>query len=101
MIKQRYQDFAQTIDQLRVVPRFILFGYCGWVMHVTDLTIHWYMRLPSAERTLEASGLAGGIITIITGLFPWIYRIYSDNANDWSRAPATKTETIVARTETK
>lgn len=101
MNKQRYLDFAQTFDQLRVVPRIVLFGYLGWVGHVTDLTLSWYMHLPSAERTLEASGLAGAIITIITGLFPWIYRIYSDNATDWTPT-ATATKTIsVATTETK
>lgn len=91
MDKQRYVDFAQVFDQLRVVPRLVLFGYGLWVAHVTDSTLTWYMQLPSAERTLEASGLAGAIITAVTGLFPWIYKIYANTGNDWT-APTTDTK---------
>lgn len=91
MDKQRYVDFAQVFDQLRVVPRLVLFGYGWWVAHVTDSTLTWYMQLPSAERTLEASGLAGAIITAVTGLFPWIYKIYANTGNDWT-APTTDTK---------
>lgn len=100
MNKTRYLDFAQVFDQLRVVPRLVLFGYGAWVAHVTDSTLTWYMHLPSAERTLEASGLAGAIITAVTGLFPWIYRIYSDAATDWTQVPSSKTSTVVQTVET-
>lgn len=91
MDKQRYLDFAQVFDQWRVVPRFVLFGYGWWVAHVTDSTLTWYMHLPSAERTLEASGLAGAIITAVTGLFPWIYKVYANTGNVWT-APTTDTK---------
>lgn len=101
MDKQRYLDFAQVFDQLRVVPRFVLFGYGLWVAHVTDSILNWYMHLPSAERTLEASGLAGAIITAVTGLFPWIYRIYASTANDWTPPTGGTKQTITATTETK
>jgi hypothetical protein len=96
--KDRWLDLAQIFDTWRVVPRFVLFGYGLWVAHVTDSTLKWYMHLPSAERTLEASGLAGAIITAVTGLFPWIYRIYSDNSNDWTQMPS-RTSTTIATTE--
>jgi len=94
-------DFAQVFDHLRVVPRFVLFGYGVWVAHVTNSTLTWYMQLPSAERTLEASGLAGAIITAVTGLFPWVYKIYANTATDWT-PPAGSTERITTSTkETK
>jgi hypothetical protein len=98
--KTRWLDFAQVFDQLRIVPRVTLFGYAAWVIHIIDKTLGWYMNLPTAERTLEASGLATAIISVITGLFPWIYRIYSDNATDWSvQIPSSKTQTVVQTTE--
>jgi hypothetical protein len=100
MNKSKYLDFAQVFDQLRIVPRIVLFGYAFWVIHVIDKTLEWYQALPAAERTIEASGLATAIISVITGLFPWIYRIYSDAATDWS-GQSTKTQTIVATSETK
>jgi len=87
MDKAKWIDRAQVFDTWRVVPRFILFGYAAWVAHVTDSILTWYMHLPSAERTLETSGLAGTIIAAVTGLLPWVYRIYSDAANDWTKVP--------------
>jgi hypothetical protein len=101
MNKTRWLDAAQIFDTWRVIPRIVLFGYGGWVAYVTDKTLAWYMQLPSSERTLEASGLAGAIITAITGMLPWIFRIYSDNATDWAGQVSSKTSTIVATTETK
>lgn len=88
MDKTKLLDAAQVFDTFRVVPRLVLFTYGGWVAHVTDRVLAWYMHLPVAERTLEASGLAGAIITAVTGLFPWIYRIYADTATDWSPVPS-------------
>lgn len=80
-----------------MVPRLVLFVYGGWVAHVTDRTLTWYMHLPVSERTLEASGLAGAIITAVTGLFPWVYRIYADTATDWSQTA--RTSTSISTTE--
>ena len=97
-MKQSWLDAAEVFDHWRVVPRLVLFTYGGWVAHVTDETLLWYQHLPSAERTLEASGLAGAIITAVTGLFPWIYRIYADSATDWSQQ-SSKT-TVLSSTET-
>jgi hypothetical protein len=87
MNKSRILDWAQIFDTWRVVPRTVLFGYAWWVTHITDNTLTWYQHLPAAERTLEASGLAGAIITAVTGLAVWVYKIYSDAATDWSTMP--------------
>jgi hypothetical protein len=95
--KTKFLDVAQVFDTWRVVPRAVLFGYAWWVMHVTDNTLSWYQHLPSAERTLEASGLAGAIITAITGMAVWVYRIYADTATDWS--PASTRTSVSSTTE--
>jgi len=99
--KTAWLDAAEVFDHWRVVPRAVLLLYGGWVAHVTDNILSWYQRIPGAERTLEASGLAAGIITAVTGLFPWVYKIYSDAATDWrtSQPTASKT-TVVSSTET-
>jgi hypothetical protein len=97
MNKTRWLDAAQVFDTWRVVPRVVLFGYGAWVAYVTDSTLRWYMHLPAAERTLEASGLSGMIITAVTGLFPWIYRIYSDAANDWTQTSTASTTTEIVK----
>jgi hypothetical protein len=98
MNKTLYLDAAQLFDTWRVVPRVTLFGYAAWVMHVIDKTLSWYMHLPANERTIEASGLTTAIISVITGLFPWVYRIYADTATDWTQMPS-RTSTSVSTTE--
>jgi hypothetical protein len=93
-----YLDAAHVFDTWRVVPRFVLFGYGGWVAHTIDRVLTWYMHLPAAERTLEASGMATAVISVVTGLLPWVYRIYSDTATDWSQAKASSTITQTTST---
>jgi hypothetical protein len=97
MNKQVWLERAEMFDTWRVVPRSVLFGYAWWVTHVTDSVLSWYEGLPSSERTLEASGLAGAIITAITGLAVYVYKIYSDSANDWNSrgSSITSTQTVI------
>ena len=101
MNKAPWIDAAHVFDTWRVVPRMVLFLYGGWVATVTDRTLSWYMHLPSSERTLETSGLAGAIITAVTGLFPWIYKIYSDAATDWSGTATQQTTVVSSSTQVK
>ena len=91
MNKQRYLDAAEVFDSWRVVPRLILFGYCWWVSHVTDSALSWYQHIPASERGLESAGLVGAIITAVTGLAVWVYKIYSDTGRDWAMQPSSKT----------
>jgi hypothetical protein len=86
--KTKWLDAAQIFDQWRIVPRITLFGYAFWVVHVIDKALSWYQTLPMAERTIEATGLTTAIISVITGLFPWVYKIYSDAATDWGYQPS-------------
>jgi len=83
MNKPEWIDAAEVFDTWRVVPRCVLFGYCWWVTHVTDWILGWYQKLPGPERTLETSGLAGAIITAVTGMAIWVYKIYTNNSTDW------------------
>ena len=94
MTKRDFIDAAEVFDVWRVIPRATLFGYAYWVYHITGRILSWYERLPSAERTLETSGLAGAIITAVTGLAVWVYKIYSDNATDWSQRQVGTTRVI-------
>jgi len=84
MNKQAWLDAAEIVDAWRVVPRALLFAYCIWVWNVVGDTLNWYQHLPAAERTLEASGLAGAVITAVLGLATWVFKIYSDGGRDWT-----------------
>ena len=100
MNKQLWLDAAHVFDTWRVIPRIILIAYACWVAHVTDMLLIWYMTLPKDGRTLEASGLGVAIITAITGLFPWVLKIYMDNGNDWSGSSSSSTATVTTTTKT-
>lgn len=78
---------AEIFDSWRVAPRALLFGYGIWVSHITYKILEWYMHLPSAERSLETTGLAGVIITTITGLLTIIFKTYSSTGRDWNNNP--------------
>lgn len=99
MTKQSWLDGAQIVDVWRVVPRTVLFSYLIWVAHVTNSSLAWIMALPAADRTVTAASMVGGIITVVTGLFPLIYRIYSDNSNDWSSQQPSRVSTVSTMTE--
>jgi hypothetical protein len=90
MNKQEWLNAAEIFDAWRVVPRTVLFMYATWLAHVTNNILLWYQHLPAAERTVETAGLTGAIITAITGLATWIYKIYSENGRDWSQQQGTQ-----------
>ena len=84
MNKQEWLDIAETIDALRVVPRLLMVGYCGFVLWLTNRLLTWYMTLPQAERGLEAAGLAGTIFTVITGLATVFLNAYLKSGRKWN-----------------
>jgi len=94
-------DAAHVFDTWRVVPRAVLVVYFSWVVHVADTLLNWYMTLPREARTLEATGLGISIIGSITGLFPWILKIYMDNGNDWSGTTSSSSATVTTNTVSK
>ena len=84
MDKQQWLDWAEITDAWRVVPRIILFGYCWWTVKIVWYVLHWYTALPTEGRSLEASGLAAGVITAVTGLTTWAIKFYVASGRKWS-----------------
>lgn len=99
MNKKTWLDAAEVFDSWRVVPRALLFGYCIWVAHVTNNILLWYQALPGPERSIEASGFAGVVITAVTGLATWIFKIYTEHGRDWNQTPATTSITATSITK--
>lgn len=84
MNKATWLAAAEVVDAFRVVPRLILFGYSMWTVKVVWYVLDWYTALPAAERSLEASGLAAGVITAVTGLATWAIKVYLAGGRDWT-----------------
>jgi hypothetical protein len=84
MSKQWFLNAAEVFDAWRIVPRALLVFYWGWVVWIVQDVLTWYQALPSAERTLEASGLAGGVITAVTSLVSWVSKIYMESGRQWT-----------------
>lgn len=82
--KQWMLDAAEVFDAWRVFPRVLVGGYWLWVALVVHDILQWYKLLPSPERTLEASGLAGAVITAVTGMATWVSKIYMDGGRSWA-----------------
>lgn len=87
-------DAAEVFDAWRVVPRIILFGYGAWAIKVVGLVLDWYMTLPFAERSFEASGLAGVVITAVTGLATLAIKLYVQSGREWGTTTPTGQTTI-------
>lgn len=83
--KQQWLDWAEITDAWRVVPRAILFGYCFATAKLVFELVTWYMGLPIAERTIEATSFAAGVITSVTGLATWATKFYIDSGRDWTK----------------
>lgn len=84
-----------------MIPRAALFGYAYFVWHTTNYIMVWYTHEPAAARGVEESGTVAAIFAIVTGLAPWIYKIYSDAGRDWNDQPVSSTtSTVVATKET-
>jgi hypothetical protein len=100
--KQKWLHVAETIDSLRVFPRLVLAGYFLFVYHVTNYLMVWYTHEPPGARGVEESGTVAAIFATVTGLLPWVYRIYSDGARDWNAKPdaTTSTTTMTSTTST-
>lgn len=87
---------AERIDSLRLVPRALLFGYCGFTAFVIKYLLVWYTHLPAAQETLQNAGLFTAVGTVLTGFGVPIFSIYSQNGRDWNASQAVTTETVVS-----
>jgi hypothetical protein len=92
--KTQRLDFAEVFDALRVVPRIVLFSYLVWGALVIDRLFNWYMGLPVAAQTVQASGFCLGACAVVTGMSGVIYRIYANSGRDWDSATSLKTSSV-------
>jgi xanthine/uracil permease len=97
--KTHWLDAAEVFDSWRVVPRVILFAYGGWLAYITDRLLNWYMTLPQAAQSVQASGFCLGAITAITTIAGWVYKIYANTGREWEnqssmRTSSTTTEVV-------
>lgn len=81
--KTRCLDLAECVDAWRVVPRVLLVAYAVFVGVVSYWLLTWYMGLPAAERSVEASGMAVGIFTALLGLGTNFMNTYLQSGRRW------------------
>lgn len=86
--KHRILHLAETIDALRIFPRFYMTAYMVWMFHITNRLTSWIIHMPAAERTVVVVSLMTAVTTGVFGLFIWFYKIYSDASRDWSAPTA-------------
>ena len=82
--KTRCLMLAECADAWRLAPRALLIAYWKLVYDVTDTLLTWYMSLPAAERTAEASGMAFGIFTALLGLGTIFMNAYIKTGRKWN-----------------
>lgn len=81
MSKERWLDFAEILDALRIIPRFILLG--GWtsaMLYIYYTTV-WFMGLSDASMWDM-----GFISSTISALFLAVQQLtarYFDGGRDW------------------
>lgn len=90
--KARCLALAECFDAWRVAPRLLLVAYWVLVYNVTDRLLTWYMALPSAERSMEASGMAFGIFSALLGLGTIFMNAYIKSGRSWSEDTKTNGE---------
>lgn len=83
MTHQEWLQVAERIDAFRVFPRLFMATYTTLTVWVVSVLISWYMELPAAERAVEASGFAFGVIGAVTGLWTAAAKIYVTSGRRW------------------
>jgi len=92
--KAKYLDFAEAFDGLRIVPRIVLFSYLVWGAMAIDRLFNWYMTLPVAAQTVQASAFCLGACGVVTGMAGVIYRIYANSGRAWDAVSSLKTSSV-------
>lgn len=87
------------MDAWRIVPRIVLFAYGAWLAYITDRLLSWYMGLPIAAQTAQASAFCFGALTTVTGIAGFVFKVYSQSSRNWDTTPPGRVSTVVA-TET-
>jgi hypothetical protein len=75
MRKQWWIDLSEVLNALRVMPRVLVGVYGLYGIYIVE----WYMKLPVAERTMEASGFAAIVLSAFAKLCHWYMGTNGDN----------------------
>lgn len=89
MNKVIHLQWAETIDNYRIIPRLFFASYFVFWCWITVTLIMWYIHMPAAERSIEASGFGSVIFATATGFLKTIYDTYSKTSRDWNAVPVT------------
>lgn len=98
--KQAFLHAAEAFDAWRVIPRLALISYAYFVWYTTTYIMIWYTNQPAGARGVEESGTVAAVFAIVTGLAPWVFKIYSDNGRDWSATPAPQVQSTTIQSTT-
>lgn len=99
LAKQSFMHVAEVIDGWRVFPRLFLAACLIWTMDITHILLAWYTKLPSAERSLEASGFASIVFLAVFGFLKLVYDTYAKTGRDWT-ATSTATTSVTTTSVT-
>lgn len=84
MDKQFWLDLAELIDAYRLMPRAMLIGVLGfsaWYIYEVSM---WFMSIPAAERSMEATGMASITIPAVFGLAGKMVDWYLKTGRNWT-----------------
>ena len=87
MDKQKWLDWAEVFDSLRIVPRVFLFGFWTTTFIFIFYFSYWYFHFPANERGYEESGAMTGIILGLLKFGKDIWDTYAQNGRDWNSIP--------------
>lgn len=91
MNKPKILDWSESFDAMRIVPRIVLFSYLIWAALTIERLFSWYMGLPIAAQTVQASGFSLGACAVVTGMSGVIYRIYANSGRSWDNQASLRT----------
>lgn len=94
--KHHWLDIAETVDSLRVFPRLFLTSCFVWNVQIAYVLVTWYTKLPSSERTLEASGFASVVFLTINGFLKLVFDTYTRGGRDWNGVTTVASTTTTA-----
>lgn len=90
--KRRCLQLAECHDAWRPITRILLIAACLFVYDVFHDIFEWYTSLPMEERSMEASGLAWGMFTTVSGFVTVFLNAYVKAARKWDKEKAVDSE---------
>ncbi len=89
-IKQKWLDFAEATDAMRIMPRLLVAAYGVFSIWYIRWIVEWFMILPAPERTAEVAAFVTGTITAVLGGNTWFMSAYTKSGRDWSATKVDK-----------